>query len=572
MQYLSVLIVVFWHIFCVDQSRSENALIFNLRTKSLVDPRHFKQTPSTPPIFTACLASTPAEKLFNEKVSITQNSVFLRDIHKEHENPKYISLDVCNETAKPATVYNSRKDEYSIGYELYYEEGKITMGESEDYESLGPVHTDDNTFSRKLQRDLFATKLNTFRQTKFKLVNGSSTWIFHWIPVLSISSSSNNRKRIYFKDVETVKTTTDHLVDKCEDYNTNTSENVDFFYSEENQIASLKDISTEALESKNDSKNTTLSPESKNDTKNTTLSPESENNTENTTLSPESKNDTINTTLSPESKNDTENTTSSPESKNDTKNTTLPCGNPYGCLEKRQIIPLWYFNSSSAKLASCTGANFVPIWKTIANGQLIKVDQYIYALTRYVINQLKGDGEIFFGVSGILKMNKTINNNESQPQEIHLSDSNNQSFVPVPKIIYRIVHCAVCVWEKAAIIIHNDPTASDSDRLCPESTELKGWEKIQNNNSATGLTYVCRVTRRIDDALGSRSCKNAEFFEAGGLNLNDFPYEWQQDKQEQMQMDYNWIPGKIEQHADVRFRVNKECDTLFDTTYCMPSY
>lgn len=182
---------------------------------------------------------------------------------------------------------------------------------------------------------------------------------------------------------------------------------------------------------------------------------------------------------------------------------------------------------------------------------------------QYVIKDLDGEGELFFGVSGILKINKTVDSNQSQ--EIHLSDANTQLTIPVPKLFYRIIYCGVCIFEKAAIIIHNDPEVPDSDRVCPETVELEGWEAIRNTHRKSGLTYVCRVTKKIEDILGSKSCKEAEFRDYGGINLNHFCYAWKDTMEGQNFVPVNWIAPKSIQYEDVRYRVNRECDSLFDT-------
>ncbi|XP_065218500.1 uncharacterized protein LOC135844277 [Planococcus citri] len=81
-------------------------------------------------------------------------------------------------------------------------------------------------------------------------------------------------------------------------------------------------------------------------------------------------------------------------------NPDLSCGQPYGCLTPSQILPLWYFASiSSVRLASCSHLNLIPVWKSIAEGNLRRVDLFIGA----IIKKSNGN-EVIFGVNGVLKM------------------------------------------------------------------------------------------------------------------------------------------------------------------------
>ncbi|XP_065218499.1 uncharacterized protein LOC135844275 [Planococcus citri] len=152
-------------------------------------------------------------------------------------------------------------------------------------------------------------------------------------------------------------------------------------------------------------------------------------------------------------------------------NPDLSCGQPYGCLTPSQIVPLWYFDSSSARLASCSHLN---------------VD------------------DVIFGVNGVLKM--TVPNGR---RRMYLSDTKRDHVVEIPKIIYRIIKFEVLGGNHfAVIVIHNDPSPlRDADRLCHKNdTFIRTWEKIINDDSKTGSTYVCPMTAVLAKKLNVDCC------------------------------------------------------------------
>lgn len=239
-----------------------------------------------------------------------------------------------------------------------------------------------------------------------------------------------------------------------------------------------------------------------------------------------------------------------------TNHKPVSCGQVYGCLVNSQIVPLQYFQTRAERYASCSYMNMIPVWKTIAEGQLRKVDAYVLAMDnvnhpynhihsyKYVvqlIHHLKNFQPFrpytIYGVSGVLKMKKTTNPNEFQ--KIFLSDSTTQKIIPIPKIIYRIIdhHCFHPLngpqgpynfkidRYAAAIIIHNDPSPiSDEDRLCSRESALSSWHKITNEDSRTGVTYVCPVTVELNDMLGAYDNMTSDTFRP--LDLNTVPYSY----------------------------------------------
>ncbi|XP_065219401.1 uncharacterized protein LOC135844932 [Planococcus citri] len=189
----------------------------------------------------------------------------------------------------------------------------------------------------------------------------------------------------------------------------------------------------------------------------------------------------------------------------------LSCGQPYGCLTPSQILPLWYFDSSSARLASCSHINLIPVWKSIADGNLKAVDLLVATIIK------KTDGsDVIFGVNGVLKMVVP-----DGPRKMYLSDAKHDRVVEIPKIIYRLIKFEA--WERkfiAVIVIHNDPSAvRDADRLCDKNDTLPGWDKIINDDPKTGLTYVCRMTPKLEIKL------SLNVYDTDDLNMAAVPRE-----------------------------------------------
>lgn len=74
--------------------------------------------------FTACPASTQQEKTLNDRVSITGNSLFLRNVHGPEEN---ITLNICDEPVEPTMLYNTKSHMYEIGYEVWYNQYTVLL-------------------------------------------------------------------------------------------------------------------------------------------------------------------------------------------------------------------------------------------------------------------------------------------------------------------------------------------------------------------------------------------------------------------------------------------------------------
>ncbi|XP_065217340.1 uncharacterized protein LOC135843397 [Planococcus citri] len=193
----------------------------------------------------------------------------------------------------------------------------------------------------------------------------------------------------------------------------------------------------------------------------------------------------------------------------------LSCGQPYGCLTPSQIIPLWHFYLRTEKLASCSHLNLIPAWKSIADGNLRRVDLFVAAISKDYVS------EVIFGVNGVLKMMAGL---PGDWRKMYLSDTKGDRVVEIPKIIYRIIKFRAldtCNNHIAVIVIHNDPSGiRDTDRLCDKNdTLIHTWDKIINDDPKTGLTYVCPMTTDLEKKLDVNCCG------INKLNLAEVPHE-----------------------------------------------
>ncbi|XP_065200533.1 uncharacterized protein LOC135831751 isoform X2 [Planococcus citri] len=205
-------------------------------------------------------------------------------------------------------------------------------------------------------------------------------------------------------------------------------------------------------------------------------------------------------------------------------------------LKKSQIIPLWYFDTYSSRLASCSLMNVILVWKNIVD-HLKKVDLFIAAAICVLEKEYSRlDQTVTFGVSGEYELfNYTL---DAKHQKIHIA-----------KIIYRLIQGSFYDdTYTAAIIIHNEVGhILDKDRLCNSSMTLSGWDAIKNDDPKVGLTYVCPLTEELKNKLSI-----GEYF-TSPIQLDAIPYSenpWWEDTY------------PIRDH-DVRSEINGEFECLW---------
>ncbi|XP_065217394.1 uncharacterized protein LOC135843436 [Planococcus citri] len=436
----------------VTEVRSKQALLISIHPKywGNLEDVWYNNTASDPysdenEYFAACPASSSLEQQFNNDVSLTKQSVFSRLILWRNQSLTHNDVDFCEKSYEPAMIYNSHTKAYKIGYELYFFRNETTIQYSRDdyhYSYYNRVNT--KKFPHEIENKTifngtseFVNRYEEGLQIIFNFANGYPTLGFHWINVLSIIYTKNNKHAI----LETHPVKLENLKDECRNYRPVDEK----LYSMKNQKKHLKDILVPSSSLKG--------------------------------------------------------------------NPDMSCGQPYGCLTPSQILPLWYFDSSSARLASCSySLNEIPVWKCIADGNLRRVDLFIAA----IIKKSSVD-EVIFGVNGVLKMMVP-----GGRRKMYLSDTKRDRVVKIPKIIYRIINFeAVNIKHMAVIVIHNDPSGvRDTDKLCDKNdTLIRTWDTIINNDPKTGLTYICPMTTDLEKKL------ETNFYRINKLNLDDIPHD-----------------------------------------------
>ncbi|XP_065216301.1 uncharacterized protein LOC135842667 [Planococcus citri] len=456
------------YILCVSSVRvlSKKALLFSTKITVVLEDVCRKDGDRI--LFTylaACPAFTHQERQFNQDVSLTQRSVFSRRIFAKNGSFKNIDTDFCEKSFKPAMLYDRCEKQYEIGYEVYYNDGEIPH----------------EWYSANRKDKYYCLKSVNTKKPKHKIIE--------------------NR---------TIAITTSELVDRHED-----NMNVKFNFKNGSRTLAFYWINVLSIKRCKNKKKVHLKDSymkrSSQDNELSNFQDKCENyqqNVDNVYLKKNQKN-LLKDVLAPSSLFE--------------GNPDLSCGQPYGCLTPSQIIPLWFFSKNSARLASCSHMNVIPVWKSIADNNLKKVDLFLVATYK-----CSNKCDVVFGTSGVLKMK--ISSFPNVTRKMYLSNAKRDRIVEIPRIIYRVVRVDLkwqytdeFIYAYAAIILHNDPTAvPDTDRLCNKSDAPTGWEKIFNDDPRTGLTYVCPMTEALNNKLGAFD--SVQKYETHPLNMNAVGY------------------------------------------------
>lgn len=109
------------------------------------------------------------------------------------------------------------------------------------------------------------------------------------------------------------------------------------------------------------------------------------------------------------------------------------------------------------------------------------------------------------GFSGTLESTKKYFEKKPKSRhEVYLDQKNNN--ITIPLIFYKIVEYEVIKLPPrpdetdnyfAVIVIHNDFASDTEQKICEENDIIEGWEDIQNNDSQSGLTYVCELKKDV---------------------------------------------------------------------------
>lgn len=93
-------------------------------------------------------------------------------------------------------------------------------------------------------------------------------------------------------------------------------------------------------------------------------------------------------------------------------------------------------------------------------------------------------------------------------RDLYLDQRNNN--ISIPMIIYKIIEYKIRPKLPqdtpdiyfAVIVIHNDPTPNAGVfRICERDSKISGWEFIENEESESGLTYVCGLNKKVAEKL-----------------------------------------------------------------------
>ncbi|XP_065216300.1 uncharacterized protein LOC135842666 [Planococcus citri] len=459
-------VVIIVYILCLSSVKviSKKALLFNTDNETLEDFCH-ENDDGILPYLAACPAFTHQEKQFNKDVSLTQQSIFSRLIFAKNESPKNTVLDFCEEPFKPVMLYDKCEKQYEIGYELYFNDGEISQKwystcMKDTYYCLISVNTKKH--KNKVENRTIA---NTTTTSEFKDRHDDDMNVkFHFM-------NGSRTLVFYWIKVLSVRRSKPNKRVNFEYYRQSSLEGYNKFTNLQDKCENYQLNDDDLYLKKNQKK-------------------------------------LLKDILVPPSLFE--------------GNADLSCGQPYGCLTPSQIIPLWFFSKNSARLASCSHMNLIPVWKSIADNNLKKVDLFIVATYK----SIKCD--VVFGTSGVLEMKTSSASNETQ--EMYLSTAKGDRMAAIPKIIYRVVRVDLkwqypdeYIYAYAVIIIHNDPTAvPDTDRLCNKSDAPTGWQKIINDDPRTGLTYVCPMTEALNNKSGAYD--SIPKYEIHPLNLNAVGY------------------------------------------------
>ncbi|XP_065225065.1 uncharacterized protein LOC135848904 [Planococcus citri] len=440
--------------------KSENALIFKQNTKQLDELMKYGNE-FCQDCLTACPASSQLETYFTNYHSISKNALFVEHIYKDRVYARNMEINICDEPFKPIIVWDTSEKTHRIGYELYYKKTQNTSLKCDIYSRFEKIVYGKKESIPSTSRDI--KRVRKYKDedgnTVFELLNYMNTeLVFYWIPVISI------------------KSWTPVLVSLSK-----------FNY---RQISFEKDVMN------------IYKPQE--------------------TMT-ECKEYNLGDGWQKVSTNEMTNETSKlPPWPPQNEPTPTPCSKTdENCKQLTQIMPMRYFHTTAAKLATCTYLNVAHIWKNIANGRLKKIDQYLYAVYWiWVTNDIK----IIFGIQGELISEKNFLADSSYDGISNLSKNERNRIFPTPKIMYRLVKYEVKGnLYQTIVVIHNNPSTDEvtsEDRICREEDEVKGWDRIKNIEGEPGLSYACPLTKQTVERI--TVAKDA-FLLSEALELNAFP-------------------------------------------------
>ncbi|XP_065225098.1 uncharacterized protein LOC135848930 [Planococcus citri] len=445
---------------------SENALVYNWKYKKIDELKLDNETCQY--CITACPPSSDLEEKFDQNDSVARmgSSLFLKKIYPDNVHRRDMEVDICNESFKPVMIWDTKEILHRIGYELYYNEEQkqgsqfeLKCDKHDEFRRIvdGKPHI-LRPFPTSQNVSMHKDKDNKNTVFEIQLDGVNQKLVFYWLPVLSIKS--------WISEL-IVQSKYNHRQITFE-------KDVINIYPQERMITECKDYNLGA-----DSQNVLQDQ-----------------------MNEEQSLKQIQELPSPPTN----------------KPTTICKQSEDDCMKMTQIMPMLFLNTTASKLATCTYLNLAYIWKSVANGQLKKIDRYLYGMHRIWHSY---NMKISFGITG--EMDLDIESISAYTPSINLSKVKTLQNFPNPLIIYRIVRYELeSNIYQTIVVIHNNPNLEASPRrVCSKDEEVGGWGKIKNKLDEPGLTYACPVTN--DSLLYLGIDDHDAVSPSDPLELNAFP-------------------------------------------------
>lgn len=164
-------------------------------------------------------------------------------------------------------------------------------------------------------------------------------------------------------------------------------------------------------------------------------------------------------------------------------------------LVRGHLSPKVDFIFGSQQRATFWLINAAPQWQSFNSGNWERIEQGI----RQMVADRSMVANIYTGTYGTL----TYDNVNGEPSEIYFSrDQFNNSFVPVPKLFYKVVLNLESSLGVALIGVNNPfATIDEIDKdyvICDDVADQLKWIKWDRKNIVKGYTYACEVNKFLN--------------------------------------------------------------------------
>ncbi|XP_065205869.1 uncharacterized protein LOC135835534 [Planococcus citri] len=170
------------------------------------------------------------------------------------------------------------------------------------------------------------------------------------------------------------------------------------------------------------------------------------------------------------------------------------------------LMPLMFLHTKASRTAAFTHLNFIPVLRSVLDGHLRFIDEFLYTLYRHYSTRIN----LIFGITGARQKIKTSIRDD---QNNLLTDESDENTILVPnKIIYRIVEYMMPTPPSSlnfylVIIIHNDRNHVPGDeRICPKN-QVYDYALSNEDNPEAGISYACAPSWELFQKLGAFDSK-----------------------------------------------------------------